>query len=346
MIDTVKRIESLFETFDQSGRNDFRLFLKENPGIRKWSIAADFCLHDKDRPNNVFAFSIFPHYPHYTNFDIITEEIRAAIPKDWKKTKNISAETITFLKDKRRFHIAFVLPKPPAVFGDDHGINSIEMARRSLEITVDEMIAKGHSDKSLSRLRRLKQETLAKNFNVKLLSDLYFLNDLFCFVTLLLARDRPLEVVSWMPDRDKMTTWCEGVLFDIGAEHLHGLAERFKLNVPAKGPFVCIPTPAEELAELVAAAAEVADGTGVDTVPDKEKSAMWFDDLIRLPDYVAGVFSAWNFETNEFPDEKEKYRIMVRDFAAFAENIMVFKIRYDDSFQASRLVFKYQPPTP
>src|SRR5450830_980400 len=111
MIDPIGKLGALFETFDKSGLADFRRFLDANPGVTKWYISADFCLHDKDRPNNVFAFSIIPHD---AMFESIKDEIRTAIPKDWKKSKNILPAAVAFLADRRRFHIAFVFPQPPA----------------------------------------------------------------------------------------------------------------------------------------------------------------------------------------------------------------------------------------
>ena len=143
---------------------------------------------------------------------------------------------------------------------------------------------------------------------------------LFCFVTLLLARERSVEIVGWLPDRDKMTTWCEGVIFDLGVENLTGVAAHFGINLPMRALQIALPT------------------------PDAGKDAMWFDELIRLPDYVAGILAAWNFETNEIPGDKDKYRVMAQEFSASAENIMVFKVRYDTEFQSSRLVFGRHEP--
>lgn len=312
MIEIVDKIKALFQTFDQSGRAALRDFLRRNSRVEKWHITADFCLHDTDRPNDVFAFSIIPYD---TEFDIIRSQINEVIPKDWKKSKEITPQAIDFLRDKRRFHIAFVFPHTPQVFNNGDDTNPLEIARQSVAITVDQLIAQGRTGDSLRRLKALKQESKANRFNVELLSDLYVLSDLFCFVTLTLARERNVEVVGWLPDRDKMTTWCGGVLFDIGVQTLMGLSEHFKIPVPEKGPLIAGPTP----------------GAG--------KDAMWYDELVRLPDYVAGILSAWNFETNEIPAERDKYRVMAQDFAAFAQNIMVFKVRYDTAFQAGRIVF-------
>lgn len=313
MIEITEKINALFATFDQSGRKVFREFLDRNQLITKWHIASDFCLHDEGRPNNVFAFSLIPYD---ATLQEIKGEIQKAIPRDWKKSRKIPGETIEFLHDKRRFHFAFVLPRTPQVFSNGEGSDPLAVARQSVSMTVDTLIAQERTGDSLRRLKALKQESKANRFNITLLSDIYLLTDFFCFITLLLARERPIEVVGWLPDRDKMTTWCEGVVFDIGVQNLMGLAEHFRIAVPDGGPRIAVPT------------------------PDAGQDAMWYDELVRLPDYMAGMLAAWNFETNEIPADRSKYRVMAEDFAAFAENIMIFKVRYDTAFQTSRIVFR------
>lgn len=52
MVDPREFLRVLFDSFDKSARRDFNAFLAANAGVGKWSIAADFCLHDKERPND------------------------------------------------------------------------------------------------------------------------------------------------------------------------------------------------------------------------------------------------------------------------------------------------------
>jgi hypothetical protein len=316
MIDQIKILVALFETFDKSGLADFRRFLDINRGVTKWFIAADFCLHDEDRPNNVYAFSILPYD---ATFSSIKDEIRKAIPRDWKKSKNISQSAIGYLANQRRFHIAFVLPQPPAVFYNGPGSNASCIARESISLSIDQLTSQSNNTEIVRKLRDLLQKSASKSFNVKLLADIYILKDFICFVTLLLARETTVEKVSWLPDRDNMTTWCDGVIFDLGIANLLGAAQHLELQIAHETLSVALPR------------------------PDSAENAMWFDELIRLPDYVAGILAAWNLARNEIPSEKAKYMVMAQQFVASAENIMVFKVLYDTEFQSSRLLFNSPP---
>jgi len=56
------------QTFDRSAREDLARVLLSRPGIRKWKIAADFCMKEKSRPDggrrrpdSVYAFTLIPY---------------------------------------------------------------------------------------------------------------------------------------------------------------------------------------------------------------------------------------------------------------------------------------------
>lgn len=312
MINPTDFVRILFETFDKSAVSDFRNFLNANPLVKKWIIAADFCLHDKDRPNHAFAFTIIPYdaYP-----DILKADIRGALPKDLKKTKKVQDGAVAFLTHPRRFHFAFVFEKPPAVFYNGADTEPLKVARESLDMTLEMMRKAGRGEESLRRIKKLKQRSLANNFNVELLADMYVLSYLLSFVTILLARERATEIVGWFSDRDSMTTWCDGVVWVIANENVHGLAQYLNICMPPSSPFVAVPA------------------------PNASENVMWYDEFIRLPDYIAGILSAWNLATNQLPGDKEKYLRLAEDVIADARNMAIIKIRWDDGVQCSRIVF-------
>jgi hypothetical protein len=72
---------------------------------------------------------------------------------------------------------------------------------------------------------------------------------------------------------------------------------------------------------------------------------MWFDEFIRLPDYIAGILAAWDFSTNQLPmSGQNKYLRLAEDVVADSENMIVIKIRYDSVMNASRIKTSKTPP--
>lgn len=182
------------------------------------------------------------------------------------------------------------------------------------------MVAQERSKESIRRLKRLQQESLAKAFNVRLLSDMYLLAYFYCFVSLTLAKETEVEILGWFSDRDSMTTWVDGVIWDIATETLHGLAGSLDVKVPHNSPLVALPD------------------------PEAGSNPMWFDEFIRLPDYIAGILAAWNLDTNEIPVDKEKYGTLARTLMPDAKNMALFRIRHEQQGLAiARIVFSVKP---
>lgn len=314
MLDPREILKALFHTFDQSARSDLQRFIAAQSGITKWMIAADFCLHDPNRPNSTYVFSLIPYddYP-----DVLMREIRDSIPKDLKKTRDVRASTVQFLREGRRFHIAFVLSSPPAVFSNGPGAGSpLEVARESIALELERL---GRA--APPSLKKLHEAVKANGFNTELLADLYLLANLLGFVSLVLARETAVVRLGWFADRDSMTTFCDGVLWHIAARSLHGLSEHFRIPVPADSPTIAAPTP--------------------DVLP---KDAMWYDELVRIPDYIAGILAAWDFKGNVIPDN-EKYGVLAQQVIADASNMAVLHVYYEpEGFCASRRVFSLTPP--
>lgn len=311
-------IKNIFTTFDGSAINEFRAFLENNRGVKKWMIAADYCIHDTNRPNNAYAFTIIPYdaYP-----DQLKQEINASLPKDLKKTKKIDEAARDFLNHPRRFHIGFVLQGDPAVFNNGDDTPPLTVARQSVAATLAWAEEMGRSSEAIRKLKLLKQESLANRFNHKLLADLYVLSYLFAFVSVLLARERHIDIVGWFSDRDRMTTWCEGVIWNLGTETVYGIAQRLNIPFPEGMPIVAIP------------------------VLGASENPMWFDEFIRLPDYIAGILAAWDFSTNQLPmSGQNKYLRLAEDVVADSENMIVIKIRYDSVMNASRIKTSKTPP--
>jgi hypothetical protein len=102
-----------FETFDKSARALFQQFLAGHPNIRRWHIAADFCLHDDQRPYDAFAFTI---YPEDADLEDIRADIKAALPRDIKKSRSLDKRGIEWFLNARRFHIGITVPKKRPLF--------------------------------------------------------------------------------------------------------------------------------------------------------------------------------------------------------------------------------------
>ncbi|EFC2855116.1 hypothetical protein CUP90_003001, partial [Escherichia coli] len=81
-------------TFNLSNHIKIENFFQKNKHIAKWMIFSDYVLHDKNKPNDVITFSIFPYTE---NFFELGKKIDLLSFKDTKKLKRINKEFISFI---------------------------------------------------------------------------------------------------------------------------------------------------------------------------------------------------------------------------------------------------------
>ncbi len=301
--------KTFLECFDKSAIKLFRDFLATNASVRKWMIAADFSLHNKERPYDCFAFTIFPYDALPAD---IEKDVTRAIRNDLKKSKELSADGVAWLRDPRRFHIVITTDGHPGVFGGE-GV-PLNLARGHIDQTLQTIINFGLPPAMIARWKQLKQDAQANGFNVALLADIWLLGIWFGILTLIIGRDRPSEIIGWFPDRDSMTNYCQGVWQDYAFWNTGAFAETFAVDL-------------REARILIAA-------------PDRSgtKEHMWFDYMIRGCDWLAGTVAAWDRNNDKIPGEHAKYRQVLEDVIARADNIVILHLDMAENMQFRRVV--------
>lgn len=206
----------------------FRAFLERHPHVRKWIIAADFSLHNKDRPLECFAFTFLP-YDAWPNE--IKRDASSALPRDLKKSKSLDDEAIQWLRESRRFHVAITVNKNPAVFSNGHSSIALKVVREHIDQTLAQATNLGIAEDRLKRFKALKQDAQANGFNVGLLADIWLLAIWFAILTVLLGRERQCEIVGWFPDRDSMTNYCDHIWHDYALWNAQAFAAAFEVDM-------------------------------------------------------------------------------------------------------------------
>lgn len=281
------------QVFSQSSLDDLRRFLRTKPEVRKWLIVADYCVRDSTRPMDCFAFSIVPWDESFLRMQTA---IRRDLPRDLKKKKILNPDELRVLRGSDWFHLCFVTDNKPPIFSD--GLNDDERrnARTYIKRWLGHFEEKQRAETEIAKVRKLYRKSLANSFDVSLFTSLYLTHFFFAYITLLLRREAHAEMVGWFSDRDAMSDWCDGVLWALTMETFGGFAEANGID-PKKF--------------------KIAQG-----VPEVDPGGkMWFDDLIRQADHLAGVLASWNI-----PDKSEKYVQIARDVMADNANVVVLRL--------------------
>ncbi|MBY3556443.1 hypothetical protein [Rhizobium laguerreae] len=282
-------VDCFVEAFDKSAVDVFRNWLAGKRQVDKWFISADFALRDKNRPNDCFAFTIMP-----ADFgrDEFKKEVARNLPRDLKDSKSIDAEGVAWLRDDRHFHIVISM-KCDRVFYHWPGMKPREAIRKGLLELADKFAYQPDRSK---RFKAAAQKASSNNFNVGLFSDLSLLGLYLPLITLFLLREVKANRVGWLCDRDSMTTYCDGIVWDYAMINLAGLAERFAIDGHGLRPDIAGP-----------------DRSGATEV-------MWFDDFVRAPDWLAGTIAAWDRQSGNLPENQPKYLNLVQNLLTDLNN--------------------------
>lgn len=276
--------EALIGTLDKSFKLDLKDYFSRHPNEPHFSIFSDYCIGDKNKFNDVLTFTIAPTW-------VISERmidlISANLKEDIKHIKIVPQNAIDVLKNKTFFHVSFIVKDLSGLlFHRDY--TEKEVAIKSAESIID-MIAswipnqpKGKDKflEQIKRVKRVKQELAKKNANIKLFKwislNAFFASVIASYITSL--NISKTKTITWFSDRDNMVSAYSSILYDLFEINHFGIC--LKTMEPFNIPRI-----------------------GIGVYEENSKN-LWYDSLIRIPDYISGAIASWNLDINLTSREK------------------------------------------
>ncbi len=300
----VASADTIFDVIDNAFRSVgelyFRRFMRSSL-TDKWMISADFVIGESGAVHDVFAFTVFPHYKE---FSATLGDIAKIFPHDLKRTKVLTDDMVTFLRDTMRFHFCFLVEK------DRYKIGSVEDARMAIAHAL-QMVhgldtgglasAEKRRDVYIQSLRKVAEEAKANRFNYQNFYDIHILSVLLATIMLWIVRHGECRLVGLFPDRDKMTTGCGGIFNALTDINHSGFCQKIGLNTKK---------------DIIAPSAGALGNGG----------NLFYDALVRIPDYVAGALSRLDYQSRLLTSEKKKHKDLVERFASDNPNLLIIQI--------------------
>jgi hypothetical protein len=298
MINAQNLVLNMRAAFKQGIDVRFYDFLKSS-GSTKWVISADFVISGQHAFNDVFAFTVIPYY---APFDELSAEAKRRLPKDIKHVQEVDADMQDYLSDKRRFSFCFVTDRSRFV---NLGIDN---ARRSIDEIITYCLSwkDAHEQQAtIAAFRRLREKAKASGFNKDLLSDIGLLAALYSFLGVEIARHTRADIIGIFADRDKMTGAYRSIFEEFFAINFSGLCHSDGVD--------------EARTRLIVGRPEIGDG----------QRELWFDDLIRVPDYLAGAMSRWDLKANLVSSDRPKFVQVVEGVIASNPQVAVIRMAFN-----------------
>src|SRR5690606_22419899 len=105
----------LNETFEKSTISQIENnYLSNLKSVSKWICFSDYCLDDKEKPNDVVTFSIIPYI---TDFHIVEDHIKKCAKTDIKKTRVVNEKFIEFLNKYPLINFSFIINDRKYLYG-------------------------------------------------------------------------------------------------------------------------------------------------------------------------------------------------------------------------------------
>lgn len=292
-----------------------RNFLRSK-GITKWMISADFVVTGSERVNDSLAFTI---YPYDAEFKAIYHEIENACPSDIKSIRTVPKEMLDMLADSRRFHFCFVPNQ------GRHGVSSMKRSQASIDATIasiGEWQMSTSKDHYLKKFKALRQRASANKFNFELLNNIVLMSSISSLIAYYIAKHTRPENICWFIDRDNMMTAYQGIAIDIMYITFSALCEREKIDQT-----------------------RIQMGSATDPAATNG-AAMWFDSLVRLPDYIAGAMARWDFHANTIKSKHPKFLQVVEEAMAENKHIVIVGIKFSMFIVSASIVRIFKSKNP
>ncbi|MBM5044566.1 hypothetical protein WOC02_15305 [Vibrio parahaemolyticus] len=277
----------LKKTVNQSAKSDLTNWLGTMPDGAAWYVISDYCFGDKTKQNDTVSFTVLLHHDKLEN---IKEYINHFAPRDIKSTRTVSVEFLKYINSPVSFSFTFVIDRKSNLLRDyatDENMLSFLPAFRSVisDIASNSTFQDGYIDGVMKRVKAFESDFSKKNFNSKLARQIYIVSAFASVVFEILTIAKKPKYIQWVSDRDALLERYDSFVFDLAYFlFLQGYSEHFER---IDNSVLMLDTP-----QFI--------------FPEPEKSGKnYFDELIRIPDYLAGTLADFDVSSNKF--SKDKY---------------------------------------
>ena len=198
-------------------KNEIKDFLKKASYSTKWMLYSDYCLDDKNKPNDVLSFVLIPFINNEKYWEI-KKKISETQPVDIKHTNSISVDFMAYIKSQAVFSFSFIVNDRQKLFGSEEAeqIKTVEQTLTNLKNAYirwrDNAETKEQEDRYKEYIKKINKQ-LREIFlkkKVKDQIDVLLITMLSAYYTALILKELPsLQIFGWFPDRDKTNETCE-----------------------------------------------------------------------------------------------------------------------------------------
>lgn len=283
MLDLFDPLETSFRSI-ASGMADW---FAASPPDAHWTVVSDYCIGDAGKKNDVVSFVIVASHD---TLDNICSYIAVAAPKDIKNIRTVPTGIMQYLGLPVTFSVSFLVSRESHLLRDYIALANMEDFLPEVEdflrtVQAHSSVPNAYFDDVAKRLRLFKRDIAAnRQFNARLARQVFLVATFGAQVFKHLAVTKQPSQIRWISDRDAILDRYDGLVYDL-AYVIFLLFYSTVLDRP-DGGLILLDKP-RFLFE----------------VPEKSGQHR-YDELVRLPDYLAGTLADIDLDTLKFTHEK------------------------------------------
>ncbi len=308
------------KSFTQSTIIDLENWFRSLPEGASWYVISDYCFGDNNKKNDVVSFSILLQHDKLEN---IKEYINAFAPKDLKKTRTVSEGFLKYINSPVIFNISFLINRSSKYMKDYADSENMKNFLPTFRDLVEMIESNSNSENDYftlvkRRTEKFEKDFKNKSFNSQLSRQIYLVSTFASLIFYYLTIIKKPAHITWISDRDAIIDRYEGIIFDFA--YMMYLAEYSETMDTKEGSVLMM------------------DGPKFTFVEPEKSAVNTYDELIRIPDYLAGTLADFDIGKREF--SKDKYYQMLAQSLVNSPNHAIIQIDGDSKrLSARRLVF-------
>jgi hypothetical protein len=296
--------------FKSSIRDMRQHYFSATKNEQNWLLLSDYYFGG-DKPNKVITFTAMPYCPYVSE---LKTAIKDVAPKDIKHTRSISSDFVALIN---------MLPAISFVFIFDNARHFIWETVAEAKETILEHIAILYAyiehwrKTEPAKVRRL--DKLSKNLKslerllesgqkLRIVSAMFLISLLGGYVSSIICRETSLSTLVWLSDRDSTNEIGDNIIRDL-----------FQIT----------------LIDIIKRNINFAFTTS------NSNSDEWYEEMTRIPDYLTGTISGFNFDEHRSIDNKTAKMLGLH----FRDNIInTFLYRFklnDEHIRLQRLLITH-----
>ena len=205
-------IKVIENTFGKSTIEDLKNnYLPKVDYVTKWMCYSDYCLDDKNKPNDVISFTLVPYID---DTEALSKFIKTIAKKDIKKSNKVSKEFIDFLKNYPLINFSFVINDRKKLFGDTHKI-VVDSLRENFSLMKEQYTEwiKNQPEQKEQYSRVIKKINCTLNLinsgkKIKQIIGMLLVTLIGAYVSSQIIKNKDIKIFGWFSDRDAINEVC------------------------------------------------------------------------------------------------------------------------------------------